>query len=286
MHWVTAFVVLSVLFVCVYRFSGLAEFQTGRFVALGDSTLEILLSPLMNAREFWGQLLQPKKFGFVASLLIPCFIPAFRRGWMLASAIALPLLVLLVWDHQPATCIAFHYSSTLLPVIWMAALLGARRLPPGSAGVGALATALTLSIYIGQFPWSAPNNLGMLASSYGSEVDARAPHTPAGTWLAEQIALVRSDGSAVLASRRIAGHLIGNQDVETVQQYLERRPDLAELSDRNGNPIAHYKWILLDRREVYQGAVDQVQQVMDEAQSQGFRMVTEHDGLVLLQRSD
>ena len=48
--WAIWSVATALLFVIVYMYSGLREFQTGRFVALGDTPTEIILSPVMRPR--------------------------------------------------------------------------------------------------------------------------------------------------------------------------------------------------------------------------------------------
>ena len=123
-HLMTA-ALSSVAFIIVFRFSGLAEFQTGRFHVLGSSAIEILSSPIARPQTFWSLLLRERNAIFLAGLLIPCFLPALVRGWPLLLATVLPLGVLLVWDHSPAQSLAFHYPSTLLPVFWLAAIAGA-----------------------------------------------------------------------------------------------------------------------------------------------------------------
>ncbi len=285
--WIVLATLSSLGFVLVYRLSGIAEFQTGRFVALGSSAGEVLLSPLLRPGAFWGAIFCWDKLAFCLSLWIPCFLPSLIRGWRWILPTLLPMLVLIVWDHKPATSLAFQYSSTLLPLFWLAALYGARESMRLSA-MGALATGLVLSLFVGQMPYSSPTLLDVIGHTYHiDDVDEANPWLrraaePDGQWLTEQVARLRQDGGEVLATGRIAAHLVGNRDVETVGQYLERRDRLAQLADRLGNPLGHYRWIILDRRENFQQSPASIATVEQAAQEAGFEIVADEYEIVLL----
>ena len=93
-----------------------------------------------------------------------------------------------------------------------------------AAGGGGLATGLVLSLFVGQLPYSSPSLLDVVGRTYGAEPDSRRMRDAEdGQWLTMQLAKVRQEGSEVLATGRIAAHLLSNRDVETVGQYLERR---------------------------------------------------------------
>ncbi len=311
--WLMVAVTCGLSFVFVYRFSGIAEFQTARFATLGSSTTEVLLSPLLRPAAFWGSLFHWHKLYYLLSLCIPCFVLCLLRGWRILLATALPLGVLLVWDHRPATSLAFQYASTLLPLFWLATIQGTRayadlpRSSPsddvalegssskdarrrsraaGAAG-GALATGLILSMFVGQLFYSSPTLLDVIAISYGA---TDAPHQRRraseadGQWLSAQVQRIHHDGSAVLATGRIAAHCVGNSDVETVGQYLLRRPQLAALQDRLGQPIAHYRWIILDRREGFQQTSAETETVEAEARQAGFETVAERFDVTVMRR--
>lgn len=297
--WLILTVTAGITFVLVYRWSGLAEFQTARFVSLGGNAWEVLLSPVCRPTAFWGSLLRWDKLCFVLSLWLPCFLPGLLRGWRVLLATIPALLVLLVWDHRPASSLAFQYASTLLPLFWLATIRGSRLCEPTSDGTlsrsrtqfqavgvaaGALTTCLILSLYVGQLPYSSPTLWDVIAVSYGAHDEQRRATEADGKWLMEQLQQIRSDGTAALASGRIAAHLVGNRDVETVGQYLLRRPQLAGLSDRLGNPITHYRWIVLDRREGFQQTVDQIARVEAEARQAGFRVTAEEFDIVIMHR--
>jgi uncharacterized membrane protein len=66
-QWLAGFILAALSFLLVYRFSGIAEFQTGRFVALGNSATEVLLSPILRPAAFWGQIFRWDKAAFLLS---------------------------------------------------------------------------------------------------------------------------------------------------------------------------------------------------------------------------
>lgn len=295
--WLILAVTSGIAFVLVYRWSGLAEFQTARFVSLGGNAWEVLLSPVLRPSVFWGSLLRWDKFYFVLSLWLPCFLPGLLRGWRVLLATILPLLVLLVWDHRPASSLAFQYTSTLLPLFWLATIRGSQPSEPTpgntrsrsqlrapSVAVGALATCMILSLYVGQLSYSSPTLRDVIAVTYGPHDEQRRATDTDGRWLTEQLQQIRSDGTSVLATGRIAAHLVGNRDVETVGQYLLRRPQLAALSDRLDDPIAHYRWIILDRREGFQQTASEIARVEAEARQAGFQVTAEEFDIVIMRR--
>lgn len=283
--WLALFIATACCFAFVYRFSGIAEFQTGRFVALGDNLWEIMAAPILRPKAFWGALLLPQKAAYVMSLLLPCFLLSLWRGRHILIAAALPLGVVLVWDHLPASCLAFQYASALLPIFWLSSMLGGESLRRGEAAMGALVTGLILSLCVGQLPYSAPSILGVVAQTYGPELDtSRGPDTRLGQWLNAQVDRIRNDGGEVLATSRIAAHLVGNRDIETVGQYLQRRDSLARLNDRSEDPISHYRWIILDRKESFQQTPEETMSVMEEAKKSGFEILDQRDEIVLLQK--
>ncbi len=282
--WSAAALASGIGFLLVYQFSGIAEFQTGRFVALGNSATEVVLSPLLRPSAFWGQIFRWDKLAFCLSLWLPCFAFSLWHGWRWLLPTALPLLLLVVWDHKPAASLAFQYSATLLPLFWFATLHGAAGQTTATA-VGALSTGLLLSLYMGQLPYSSPTLLDVEGRTYGTQSQWRRQSAEEdGRWLDDQVRTIHQDGSAVLATGRIAAHLVGNRDVETVGQYVQRREELATLSDRMGAPIKHYRWIVLDRQEAFQQSQDDIATVQAEALQAGFVEVTQRYGVLILQR--
>lgn len=289
-------------FVLVYKLSGLAEFQTGRFVALGNSPIEIALSPLMRPTAFWGQVLQIENVFFVLLLWLPCGLPSLLQGWRYLLPTLLPLGVLIVWDHAPAHNLAFQYPSTLLPFFWLASVSGAAKevgsrksidalRPANQAGLPnattAMVTGLVLSLFVGEFPFSSPTLLDIEAMTYGADTELRRKIDGVdGRWLTEQVEKIRATGDECLATTRIAAHLVGNRDIETVGQYLQRREKLSELADRKGAPIRHYRWVVLDRNDHGNWSGQETAKVEEEARQSRFELVEEQYNIVVYRRID
>lgn len=292
--WATVAVASVVGFVLVYKFSGLAEFQTGRFVALGNSTTEILLSPVIRPGAFWKQVLKFENFVFVALLWLPCGLPALLRGWRYLLPTLLPLGVLIVWDHKPAHNIAFQYPSTLLPMFWLATLSGATMVTAGikkpsalPSAVTALVTGLVLSLFVGQLPFSSVSLRDVEAMTYGIGPELRRKSSDEdGRWLTEQVEKIRESKEECLATTRIAAHLVGNRDIETVGQYILRREKLAALPDRKGNPITHYRWVILDRKDSGAWSGAHTVEVENEARQNGFELVADQFNIGIYKRRD
>lgn len=337
-------ITLVLTFVAVFRFSGLAEFQTGRFHKLGANLIEIALSPVLRPSEFWGQVFRPRKAAFLLSLLLPMNLFAVCRGWRIAIAATVPLLVLVIWDHAPAASIAFQYTSAVLPVLWLAALLGtkkycerldaAKRIAEPidtmqndiirndtlqsdtlqndatqsegadrdqffAPAMGALSCGALLSLFVGALPYSLDSLIDVKGRTYhDAQADfsgsipefnrepwsQRAAASEAGQWLHGQLEEIRNDGGEVLATTRIAAHLVGNRDVETVGQYLERRPQLAQLADRKDEPLRAYQWIVLDQIEQFQQSIAQTQIVEAEARRLGFQVHQQKYDIIIFRR--
>jgi uncharacterized membrane protein len=293
-RWLGVFVVASIAFVLVYKFSGLASFQTGRFAKLGDSASEVLLSPILKPAEFWGLISRSRNLAFISLLLVPLFIPAiFRSPWYLL-AIALPLGVLIVWEHLPAQSIAFQYASCLLPVLFVGAIEGSRRLskepeqiPPSespesstaaferspsfASALAAVVTGWVLCLYVGQLPWSQPTIVEVIAKAYGiADPPLRLSDQADGKWLADRVDSLRSESIRVLATGRAVSHLVGSKDIETVSQFLQRYQPLSKLDQALASPILRYDAIVLDFRESFQQTPAESQQVKTEAMLHGF----------------
>jgi len=285
------FIVASIAFVLVYKLSGLAEFQTARFAKLGNSAFEILLSPMLKPTEFWSLLGRARNLAFVLFLLVPLFIPSIIRNAWCLLAIALPLGVLLVWEHLPAQSIAFQYASCVLPVLFVGAISGschsslleqflspansneqlAKTVPPTSNAIAAAVTGWVLCLYVGQFPWSQPTIVEVTAKTYGlADPPLRVFDQADGKWLTEQISAIRMKSTKVLATGRVASHFVGSEDIETVGQFLQRYDDLAKLDRDLPSPILRYDIIVLDYRESFQQSAQESQRIKSEAVQHGF----------------
>lgn len=164
---------------------------------------------------------------------------------------------------------------------------------PKQAAVGALASSFLFSLFLGQFPFSSETLSDVKASSYSSslmelsnETDqpARFPResgSPDGDWIHGQLKVVKDSGSAVLATGRIASHLLGNREVETVGQFELRKEKLALLSGWPEKPIRHYRWLVVDRMETFQQTQQQTAEIEAEAVQNGFTKLEERFGVAI-----
>lgn len=300
-RWAIVVLVSLVGFVCVYRFSGLAPFQTGRFSRLGGSVLEIISSPITRPQEFWGLALRPRNLAFSCLVLVPFAIVA-TRAWLWALlAIAPPWCVLLIWEHMPAQSLAFQYTSCLLPVLFLGVIeqdLGNARLPHPRA-CGLLAIGWILSICMGQMPWSNDSLIDVKAKTYGIDTAWRREQgSEDERWIGEWIRTLRVSRAdpagillpewgrlRVLATGRIAAHCVGTADVETVGQFRQRYDALKSISPELASPILRYDVILLDLRESFQQTPDETLGVLREAEQHGWVIRSKNFDLVLMNRS-
>lgn len=300
--WLLVWLVATIGFVVVYRWSGLAEFQTGRFARLGSTPLQILFSPILRTPVFFELLMRPRNLAFVSLLLGPfVFFAGSRFAWsMLATA--LPLLVLVLWEHMPAQSIAFQYPSTLLPV-WVIGAMhacadrswladGESRTPSlDPRALGWVLSGLVLGVFVGQMPWSVDSLIDVKAKTYGIEShDRRDEGSLDQRWLLRELAAVRSYGSGrvafpdlrVLATGRIAAHCLGAKDLETVGQFWQRYEALKALDSALPSPILRYDWIAIDHRESFQQTREETARVRSEALKHGFQVIESKYGIEVL----
>lgn len=307
--WWGIWVLLTLAFMLIAHYAAFTRYQTGRFENLGESGLAIALSPFLRPRVFWGEALGLKSLLFLVTLLLPLTPGVLVRGRWLLLAAAFPLGLLMGWGHPPAKSIAFQYVTTLLPLLWLAALAGARRLTAArslpvsqpaaerasrssadlSLGLAALVSCLVASSLFGALPWSSPTLSIMLAQTYQTEgvttlENPRAPGTAANQFLREITTQINSEKASVLASGRIAAHLLNVHRLETVEQALFRWQALQAEAGEGRSGVEVFDWIVLDTCERFQQSLDKMEAILVEAQRVGYRSVRSQDGILLLER--
>ncbi len=311
--WCGVALVSGVMFVMIYQFSGLAEFQTARFARLGSGPLEIVLAPILKPAEFWGLLFRERNLPFVCFVFAPFLACMVRSGWWYVLAIAPPMGVLLVWEHLPAQSIAFQYTCCVIPILFLGAMSVPSPVPtvvdtdePGFAqtaastrrGLGLASTFWVLSIFIGQLPWSGETLIDVQAKAYGPEFfKVRFPGGDDQRWMQKQIAeLIEGRFTAVgntlpalpslrvLATGRIASHFVGANDLETVGQFWQRYTALQSLTPDEHSPLLRYDVIILDSQEAFQQTWEETQRVQREALASGFRVAASAHGIAVLIR--
>ncbi len=295
--WGAVWLVATVSFVLVYKWSGLAEFQTARFARLGTSTWEVALSPFLKPSEFFSLLLRPRNLIFLAIWFLPGLV---AKGWRVPwswIAISLPMLVLVVWEHEPAQSITFQYTVTLIPLLLLGCMESQRAeiqkggsakdargfspSPLSTSSVGFITTAGVLSLFLGQFPWGVDSLLDVKLRTYSmeDEVNQRLPGGVDHAWITEKLrALPPVKETRILATGRIAMHLVGAKDLETVGQFGERRQSLGKLHGDLASPLLAYEILILDMREEFQQTAEQSRRVAEEALSLGFERTEQKYG--------
>jgi len=161
------------------------------------------------------------------------------------------------------------------------------------AAFGALASAFLFSLFLGQFPFSSETLSDVRASSYSaslmelsteSDQPSRFPReagSPDGDWIHGQLKVIKDSGLEVLATGRIASHLLGNREVETIGQYDLRKEKLGLLAGWAHPPIRHYRWLIVDRMETFQQNQQQTLAVEAEAVRNGFVKLEERFGVAI-----
>ncbi len=307
--WLLAAAALTAGFVAIYRLAPFAQFQTGRFSGLGTTPAQIILSPLLRPAVFWGNVLRPRAIVFLLALTVPLGLASVLRGWKTLAAAAVPLGVLVAWDYPPATSIAFQYHTMALPVLFLAALSGAaggshRRaagqgettpavaaLPDRglwTGGIAALAASFTASLALGAMPWSSPTMVEAIMQTYpGPEsgtdsFETRREGSPGNAALDRIVARVARDDSRVLATGRIAAHLLTVQRLEPVGTARQRGAAFAAQAGPGHTPIQLFDWVVLDLREEFYQSREDSERIAYAALLAGFTLEYNQDGILLL----
>ncbi len=151
---------------------------------------------------------------------------------------------------------------------------------------GALAACFVLSIFVGQWPWSSQTIVDVEAQTYAPSAEwRRLGNSEDGKWLEGELKQIRKSQSSVLATGRIASHLIGCEHLETVGQFHERREKLQACMPANQSVLERYEWIVLDRQERFQQSKEQIEKVELEARRLGFQVEQDRYDVVFLRRS-
>ncbi|MCY3005343.1 MAG: DUF2079 domain-containing protein [Planctomycetota bacterium] len=293
--WGIVWLVSTIAFLLVYRLSGLATFQTGRFASLGQSAWEILLSPVLKPSVFFELLFRERNGAFLAFLFAPFAVCFTKRpfAWSLLAAAPL-MLVLLLWEHMPAQSLAFQYASVILPILFVGAIQSASPSSSGRTSLSVFSTAWILSIFVGQFPWSCDTLTDVKSRSYGPHSHStRSIGTKDNQVFHGQIMNIRNTGynqatpfseCRILATGRLAGHFLGAQDLETVGQFRQRREDYRKLSPELESPLLRYDLIVLDPIEEFQQTPQETLGTRQEALVLGYRLVQTPKGFDVLYR--
>ena len=138
-----------------------APYQSLRYYTqLGGSFGEILRSPLVKPRLFWGKLWEPSVLFFLATLLTPLLLLPLKKPSILFVG-SLTFVFICLWDENSSKSICWHYQTALLPVLFLATT---EALPAGSADgprrwrraalLGVVASGVLLTLFLGNAWWS------------------------------------------------------------------------------------------------------------------------------------
>jgi hypothetical protein len=304
--WLIVAAIFGMIFVAIFVLVPFSKYQVTRFAELGHSPSEILLSPIIRPAAFWGTVLRPRCGYFLLCLMIPLGLGTLLRGWSMLLAAALPLGILLAWNHPPATSIAFQYPTALIPVLFLAAMVGAvlGRAPLASrdtdengrrarllwrAGMTALAAGATVSMMIGSLPWSSPTLSDVISQTYAAsgnprDLEDRLLGSQGNTVLNQIVARVGGKDTAVLATGRIAAHLLFVRRLDTVGQACSRWKAFEKEVGPNRSPIELFDWVVLDHNEQLYQSPEELRWVNDRAVHAGYRLVQSDHGIVVLAR--
>ncbi len=291
--WLLVAAVFFALLATVFTCAPFASYQVGRFSRLGASLVEVLLSPFLRPQVFWGTILRPHHAYFLLALFVPLGFRALAGGWAAMLATAAPLGVLLAWGHAPATSIAFQYTTALVPVFFLAAVSGSVGSQSGRGGkpaaLGALAACALASVWFGAVPWSRPTLTDVVYQTYpgngSTEVlENRRWGSPGNRALNEVVAQVGGSHASVLASGRIAAHLLGVRRLDTVAQAGDRWHDFQNEIGPSRSPIELFDFVVVDTAERFYQSPEQTAFILEQARKAGYRVVFQQHGIIVYQR--
>jgi len=143
--------------------------------------------------------------------------------------------------------------------------------------------------FFGALPWSSPTLTIMRSQTYQAggghnEENPRRPGTVGHRVILDAVALVNSRRSSVLASGRIAAHVLNVRRLETVAGAIDRWDALrAEAgADRSGTEV--FDWIVVDTCERFQQSLDKMEFILADARRAGYRQTWAQDGILVLAR--
>lgn len=285
-QWLGVWLSAVILFIVVYRYAGFAAFQGNRVAAQLDPVLA----------------LRPRGWLYLLLITAPLGWLALRRGWPILLAAILPLIVLLTWKNAFATSIAFQHGMLLIPILFLAAIGGAsgeRESTVGDsdatglrhAGAAALACLLA-SVFVGALPFSRPTLTNVVVSgTYPIESGRRvAGDREVGSdghrALTEMIERVNQPDASVLATGRIAAHLLNVRRLEPLDEAINRLASLQMEAGEGRDPLHVFQWILLDKLERFQQSPLKTQEIYERAIRLGYHVERDEHGVVLLRRPD
>jgi uncharacterized membrane protein len=225
------------------------------FAQLGATKKEILLSPWMKPRVFWGNLLGSSSFYFAALLVGPLLFIPFRKPSVL-------LVGLLDCLHPTLKSICYWYQAALLPIVFWAFAAGLHSFVPVRRRAvlsGAIVAAVMFSLFFGNVFWSKTTLAALPQSTERLE-------------LVQRIGQGIDPRGSLFATQRIAAHFI-------TQKYLYLDPPVPPQID----------YVLLDMHNSWQlngiSELRKLRTFQRQAESiPNLHLVAAEDGIVLYSR--
>ena len=202
------------------------DYQMQRFFSdLGATKWDVLLSPWTKPGIFWGKILSPSTFYFIALLLGPLlFVPLGRPAILLVGS----LVFLFDCFHPILKSINYQYQAALLPVVFwaLAASLHAKENASKRAVLsGAVVSGILFSLFFGNTFWS--------------ETVLSVLPPPNRLHLVQQMGRHIQPSGSLFATQRLGAHFI-------TQKYLYLDPPIPRSID----------YVLLDLRDSFREAGD------------------------------
>ena len=133
-----------------------------RWLHLGRTPVELVLSPVLQPAAFFGTLLQPERWGYLALLVVPLAGLPLLAPEVLAVGL-FPLASNLLSSAEGQYTIRAHYTAALTAILVVATVVGGRRVHAWSERtevsrncvLGSLvATMIVASFSFSPMPWS------------------------------------------------------------------------------------------------------------------------------------
>jgi hypothetical protein len=188
----------------------------------------------------------------------------------------------------------------LIPVLFLAAMVGAREGgqetnaavvsgPMWRATATAWAGCAVASMWLGSAPWcqATPTDdvIGQTYANAGmTALEDRLSGSEGIKTLHEVVARVGREGASVLATGRIAAHLVGAERLDTVGQAPQRWAAFEAEAGSGRSGIELFDWVVIDTYERFYQSQENTAFVLAEARRADYRIVEDRRGIVVLAR--
>ena len=276
--WLATSIAITAALVVIYLFAGFAQTQSGR------DTRNLSIINLFRLPSVY----------YVLALTIPIGWKCLLRGWPILLAILPALAIVLTLSLPHATSIAFQYGTTLIPILFVAAIAGAAmhgdlgRSYLGS-GMAALTSVLVASLYFGALPWSHDTLQTLRHETYPGTLPMHEDRRLSSEGIRElghAVELLKTSDASVLVTSQVATHLLSVRRLEPVDKAINRWQALEKKAGPERSAIEVFDWIVVDTYETFQQDEKQIGRILDEAQRAGYKMVFNDRGVIVLARPE